>query len=137
MKRRDSESPTTLAERLERLGVRDEDLEETFVRSSGPGGQNVNKVASCVVLLHRPTGILIKCQEDRSQSLNRVRAREQLADKLEERIAARARAAAARLAKLRRQKRRRSRASKERMLADKRARAAVKSGRGRVRPDGD
>ena len=123
----------TLAQRLERLGVREEDLDESFVRSSGPGGQNVNKVATCVVLLHRPTGVRIKCQEERSQSLNRQRARELLAEKLEGRIEARAQAEAARLAKLRRQKQRRSRASKEKILAEKRARAKVKSRRGRVR----
>lgn len=123
----------TPAQRLEKLGVRDEDLDETFVRSRGPGGQNVNKVASCVVLVHRPTGIIVKCQEDRSQSLNRERARELLAEKLEGRLEARRLAEAARLAKLRRQRQRRSRASKEKMLAEKRARAQVKRGRGRVR----
>lgn len=128
-----SDSDQALAARLRDLGVREEDLEETFVRSAGKGGQNVNKLSTCVVLRHHPTGLLVKCQEERSQARNRHRARVLLAEKLEARQAARARAEAARAAKVRRQKRKRSRASKERMLEGKRARARVKSGRGRVR----
>ena len=128
----------TPAERLARLGVREEDLDETFVRSGGKGGQNVNKVATCVVLVHRPTGLQVKCQEERSQALNRERARVLLADKLEARIASARQAAVARVEKIRRQKRRRSPAAKKRMLADKRARSKTKSGRGKVRgSDGD
>ena len=72
-----------LRERLERLGIRDEDLEEQFVRSGGKGGQNVNKVATCVVLVHLPSGTRIKCQQERSQGMNRYFARKLLADKLE------------------------------------------------------
>lgn len=128
---------TDVAERLERLGVRDDHLEESFVRAGGRGGQNVNKVATCVVLLHRPSGILIKCQEGRTQAFNRRRAREILADQLEARQLARQREAAAAAAKRRRQRARRSRATKEKMLADKRSRAATKKRRGRVRPNGD
>jgi protein subunit release factor B len=129
------ESERALAARLRRLGIHEEDLEETFVRSAGSGGQNVNKVATCVVLRHLPTGLLVKCQEERTQARNRQRARLLLAEKLEARAAARAREEAARVAKLRRQRRRRSPASKERMLEEKRARAVVKRGRGRVRAE--
>lgn len=123
----------TAVERLARLGIREEDLDESFVRSGGKGGQNVNKVATCVVLVHRPSGTQVKCQEERSQALNRERARELLADKLEAAIEARRREATARAEKTRRQKRRRSPAAKQRMLDDKRARAKTKQKRGRVR----
>lgn len=126
-----------LIERLQRLGVRDEDIEESFVRSGGKGGQNVNKVATCVVLLHRPTGTMVKCQRERSQALNRFHARRLLADKLESALLRQASAAAQRIAKLRRQKRRRSRRAKEKMLAAKRVRAETKTLRRPVLPDSD
>ena len=126
-----------LAERMERLGIREEDIEESFVRSRGKGGQNVNKVATCVVLIHSPTGTLVKCQRERSQALNRFHARCLLADKLERAILGKQSAAAQRIAKLRRQKRRRSRRAKEKILAEKRARGAIKSMRTRVPPDAE
>src|SRR5512135_3386561 len=110
-----------LAERFERLGIRDDDLEESFVRSSGKGGQNVNKVSTCVVLVHQPSGTLVKCQRERSQALNRYRARQVLADKIERQILGRESAEAQRIAKLRRQKRRRSQRAQEKMLEAKHA----------------
>src|SRR2546428_8951685 len=94
-----------LARRMAELGVRESDLEETFVRSGGHGGQNVNKTATCVMLLHRQTGLQVKCQQTRHQGLNRFIARRLLLDKIE---ALKQRAAAAELArkeKVRRQKR--------------------------------
>jgi protein subunit release factor B len=115
-----------LANRFERLGIRDEDITETFVRSSGKGGQNVNKVSTCVVLLHKPTGTMVKCQRERSQALNRFRARQLLADKIERAVLGARSAEAQRVAKLRRQKRRRSRRAKEKILEAKHARAAIK-----------
>ena len=118
-----------LAERLARLGVREEDLEESFVHSGGKGGQNVNKVATCVVLRHRPTGLAVKCQEERSQALNRFLARRLLLDKLAAREAGAAEEAARTAARIRRQKRRRSRRAKEKMLAAKRARGELKVAR--------
>ena len=124
-----------LAARMERLGIREDDLEESFVRSGGKGGQNVNKVATCVVLVHRPTGTLVKCQRERSQALNRFYARRLLADKVERAILGKQSAEAKRIAKLRRQKRRRSRRAKEKMLAEKHTRAETKSLRARVQPD--
>jgi protein subunit release factor B len=128
------ETAQRLEERLKALGVRDADLEESFIRSSGPGGQNVNKVSTCVVLKHGPSGLVVRCQKERSQGLNRFWARRLLADKLEERILGKASAAVSEAEKLRRQKRRRSRRSKQRMLEGKRQRGEVKAGRRAVAP---
>ena len=72
-----------LAQRMAALGVRESDIEESFVRSGGHGGQNVNKSATCVMLLHRPTGLQVKCQTTRQQGLNRFIARRILLDKIE------------------------------------------------------
>jgi protein subunit release factor B len=116
-----------LAERFHRLGIRDEDLDESFVRSGGKGGQNVNKVATCVVLVHRPTGTMVKCQRERSQALNRFHARQLLADKIERRVLGAASAEAQRIAKMRRQKRHRSRRAKEKVLEAKHVRAETKT----------
>lgn len=124
-----------LRERLERLGIRDEDLEEQFVRSGGKGGQNVNKVATCVVLVHLPSGTRIKCQQERSQGMNRYFARKLLADKIEAERLGRQSAQEQEFERIRRQKRRRSRRAKARMLADKHARSTVKQGRAPVTRD--
>src|SRR5205807_10016038 len=71
------------AERMARLGIRDVDLKESFARSSGPGGQNVNKVATAVTLRHQPSGIGVTVQDSRSQAMNRKLARERLLDAIE------------------------------------------------------
>jgi peptide chain release factor len=131
-------SPDKLAQleqRMNALGVRESDLEETFVRSGGAGGQKVNKSSSCVMLLHRPTGLRVKCQTTRHQGLNRSLARQLLLDKIERMQKDRAEAEQARLEKLRRQKRKRSRGAKERMLADKVRHSEKKRLRGPVRAD--
>ncbi|MDD5654758.1 MAG: peptide chain release factor-like protein, partial [Candidatus Omnitrophica bacterium] len=77
------EKESALYAKMSRLGIKQEDIVESFVRSGGPGGQNVNKVSSCVHLKHLPTGIEVKCQQERSQALNRYLARRILADKIE------------------------------------------------------
>src|SRR5213075_2573903 len=114
------------------LGVNESEIEETFVRSGGHGGQNVNKTATCVMLHHRPTGLQVKCQSTRQQGLNRFLARKLLLDKIEAREKSCADAERARVEKLRRQKRGRSRAAKQRMLADKSHHAAKKESRRRA-----
>lgn len=122
-----------LAERMAKLDLREEDLEESFVRSGGKGGQNVNKVSTCVVLVHKPSGVTIKCQLERSQGMNRYRARQMLADKLERQILGKQSEEEQRIAKLKRQKRKRSKRAKEKMLANKRERGQVKAMRASVR----
>ena len=129
------EKVRALAERLAGLGIRDADLEEQFVRSGGHGGQNVNKVATCVVLRHLPSGITVKCQETRTQAMNRFLARRLLCDRIEERRTGAASRAQQEAERIRRQKRRRSRRAKAKMLADKRARSATKSARRPVGAD--
>lgn len=130
-----SENVDRLAQRMAALGVQEAEFDEVFVRSSGHGGQNVNKTATCVMLTHRPTGLQVKCQTTRQQGLNRFLARQMLLDKLEARRQARLDAERARLEKLRRQKRGRSRAARERLLADKGHQAAKKLLRRRPLPD--
>ena len=130
-----SENEKLLQSRMQSLGIREQDLEEQFVRSSGAGGQNVNKVSSCVILHHRPSGIRVKCQQERSQALNRFLARRILVDKIESKIKGAQAVQEQEIARIRRQKRKRSRRAKLKLLADKRHLAEKKSHRASVRPD--
>ena len=118
-----------LDQRMAALGVREADITETFVKSGGHGGQNVNKLATCVMLVHRPTGVQVKCQSTRQQGLNRFIARRLLLDKIEEMRTGSVAAERARIQKIRRQKRKRSRRAKEKMLADKAHRSDKKLAR--------
>jgi protein subunit release factor B len=129
------EKETALRERMERLGVREEEFRETFIRSSGPGGQKVNKTSSCVQLVHLPTGLAVKCQQERSQALNRFLARRLLLDRIERLRTGIISAEKARVEKIRRQKRRRSRKSKEKTLEAKHLQAEKKALRTRVGTD--
>jgi protein subunit release factor B len=104
------EKKRALAARMAELGVREEDLEERFVRSSGKGGQHVNKSSTCVFLRHRPTGLEVKCMRERSQSVNRFLARRELMEKIAA-LAGLPTAAEAERERIRRQKARKKRRS--------------------------
>ncbi len=118
-----------LREKLERLGIHEQDIRESFIRSHGRGGQNVNKTATCVYLKHIPTGIEVKCQKARTQGLNRFYARQLLYTKIENLIKGRESEEKKRIEKIRRQKRKRSKRAKEKMLADKKHQAQKKKDR--------
>ncbi|MGB9906953.1 MAG: peptide chain release factor family protein [Candidatus Saccharicenans sp.] len=120
------EKEKDLLERMARLGIKESDLEEKFIRSQGKGGQKVNKSATCVYLKHLPTGIEVKCQKERSQAINRFLARRILVEKLEAQIQGKETEEQQRIEKIRRQKRKRSKRAKEKMLADKKRRSLLK-----------
>jgi protein subunit release factor B len=124
-----SEKHRALAQRMARLGIREQDLVERFILGSGHGGQKLNKTSSCVYLRHRPTGIEVKCRRERSRELNRFLARRELCERIEGQrlgeLSARQQAAE----KIRRQKRRRSRRQRQRMLDAKRRHGEKKMAR--------
>jgi len=128
-----TEKEAALMERMNKLGIKEEDLKETFIHSSGPGGQKVNKTATCVYLVHMPTGLSVKCQQERSQVLNRFLARRLLLDRIERLREGILKSEQATMEKIRRQKRRRSKRAKEKILADKKRVAEKKSLR--LKPD--
>ncbi len=113
------ETEIALHTRMEQLGIKEGDLIERFILGSGSGGQKINKTSSCVYLKHLPTGIEIKCQQERSRELNRYYARKLLCDRIEEKLFQKKSEKQQLVEKIRRQKRRRSRRSKEKMLIEK------------------
>jgi len=124
-----------LQERMRKLGVRDVDLEETFARSSGPGGQNVNKVATAVTLRHRPSGVSVTVQDSRSQAVNRKLARERLLHAIESAREQQRIAEVAKREKERRRKSPRPAALKKKILESKRRRGELKKQRTKIKLD--
>ena len=118
-----------MEERMKRLGISEEDLDEIFTRSGGHGGQNVNKVATCVILTHRPSGVTVRCETERSQALNRALARQRLVERLERRAIERKERARHAVELIRRQKRRPSKSARRRNVESKRQRGAIKKTR--------
>lgn len=131
-------NPETIERIRIRMGIArvvEEDLEESFVRGGGSGGQKINKTSSCVRLVHKPTGFQIRCQETRSREANRWLARKMLAEKILEAQKSEESARIQKSEKIRRQKRRRSRRQKERMLAEKHKHSEKKAMRRSVSED--
>ena len=116
-----------LEKRMLLLGIREDDLIEKFILGSGSGGQKINKTSSCVYLKHIPSGIEIKCQQERSRDLNRFIARRELCRKIEERDQNILSEKEQAIAKIRRQKKRRTRRSQEKMLQDKKTHSETKN----------
>jgi len=117
---------------MERLQIRESDLVEKFILGSGSGGQKINKTSSCVYLKHLPTGIEVKCQKGRSRELNRLYARRELCEKIEERILVAKSQRQQEVEKIRRQKRKRSKRAQEKVLASKKHRSDIKALRKKV-----
>jgi len=109
----------SLQEKMKAFNIHEDDIRESFIRSQGRGGQNVNKTSTCVYLKHLPTGIEVKCQQERSQVLNRYRARVILVKKIEQLIKGQESEEVQRIEKIRRRKRKRSKRAKEKMLLQK------------------
>ncbi|MFA6305202.1 MAG: peptide chain release factor-like protein [Candidatus Gracilibacteria bacterium] len=122
-----------ILQKAQELGINPQDIEEKFVTGSGAGGQKINKTASCVMLKHIPTGIIVKCQKHREQSKNRASAYKLLVLKIEELVKGKESELAKKTYKIKKQKQRRSRRAKEKMLHDKAHHSEIKEQRGTVR----
>ena len=118
-----------LRQKMESLGIFERDIVEKFIRSSGKGGQKVNKTSTCVYLKHLPTNIEVKCQRERTQAINRFLARRILTDKIEVLVLGKEREEQQRIEKIRRQKRKRSKRAKQKMLEEKRKQSLKKKER--------
>lgn len=122
-----------LKQKMETLGIKETDIQEKFIRSSGSGGQKVNKTSSCVYLKHLPTGIEIKCQQERSQTLNRFFARRILTEKIENILLKEKSTQQKQIAKIRKQKQKRSKRAKEKILKEKKLHSEKKQLRANIR----
>jgi protein subunit release factor B len=111
------EKEEKLSKRMGELGIREDDIEETFIRSSGPGGQSVNKASTCVQIKHIPTGIVVRSQRERSQGLNRFLARRLLISKIEEKILGKRSPEQLKGEKRRKQEKRRYRRAKKKLAS--------------------
>jgi protein subunit release factor B len=112
------EKEEELLKKMDQLGVKEADIDEKFIRSGGPGGQNVNKVATCVQLKHLPTGITVKIQKDRTQGVNRFLARRSLLSKIEESVSGKPAKEQIKIQKIQKQKKRRKRKTKAKLESD-------------------
>ncbi len=121
-----------LKEKMQKFGIKEKDLEESFIRASGPGGQKINKTAVCVYIKHVPTGTEVKCAQSRSRALNRFLARRRLVEKIEEKILGKMAEKRQLAEKIRRQKRKRSKRAKEKILRNKKIQSDKKSLRKKV-----
>ncbi len=121
------EAKDRLSKKMEDLGIREDDIFEKFILGSGSGGQKINKTSSCVYIKHLPTGIEIKCQQDRSRDLNRYHARQELCERIEEITLKEKSKKQHLIEKIRRQKRKRSKRAQEKVLATKKQRSNVKT----------
>ena len=128
-------SRDALVERMRKLEISETDLEESFARSGGPGGQNVNKVSTAVTLRHLPSGMSVTVQDSRSQAINRKLARERLLDAIESAREGQRMAEIAKREKERRRKSPRPAALKRKILESKRRRAELKKQRTKIKPD--
>ncbi len=123
----------TLLDKMARLGIYEKDIAEKFIRSSGKGGQKVNKASTCVYLKHIPTGVEVKCQRERSQTLNRFIARMILVNRIESLILGKLSEEQKKIEKIRRQKRKRSKRAKEKILKEKYKQSEKKTLRAKIR----
>ncbi len=116
-----------LLARMKQWNISEDDIEETFVRAQGQGGQKVNKTSSCVMLYHRPTRFRVKCQSERSRAMNRFLARRILLDKVEQKELGKQSKKQQQIEKVRRQKRKRSKRAKEKILKEKKEQSQKKT----------